>query len=68
MGASRDRARSRNADVPVRVLDSPLEELQGAGRRDLAIRQYEMLRARFADELGITPSPITQSLVRSLRS
>ncbi len=36
MRARRDRARGRDPDVAMRVVDGPLEKLQRAGRRDLA--------------------------------
>ena len=39
-----------------------------AGRRGEAVRQYEHLCARLADELGIEPSPKTQRLYEEIRT
>ena len=39
-----------------------------AGRRGEAVRQYEHLCARLADELGIEPSPETQRLYEEIRT
>jgi DNA-binding SARP family transcriptional activator len=37
------------------------------GRRERAIRQYDSLRSRFRDELGVSPSEETEALLRAIR-